>query len=121
MFPVFEQYFDGFMRAVGSRYPAFQNFMDERTPKNGIVFFGTRIRWMSEALTQLGYVASSVQQFIDDLILANEERVQVVHHDKKPLFEEGMHLARRLTNAVFLCETALGNDSPYVVAIEKMK
>jgi hypothetical protein len=121
MFPVFEQYFDGFMRKVGARSSAFQKFMDERTPKSGFVFFGKRIGWMNEALTQLGYDAGSVQGFIDDLSLANEERVQVVHYNKKPSFEESMHLARRLTNAVFLCETALGNDSAYVVAIKAIK
>jgi hypothetical protein len=121
MFPVFEQYFDEFMLTVGSRYPAFQNFMDERTPKSGIVFFGKRIGWMNEALTQLGYSASSVKQYIDDLSVANEERVQVVHYAKTPSFEDSMLLARRLSNAVFLCETVLGNDSPYVVVIEKIR
>jgi hypothetical protein len=121
MFPVFEQYFDEFMQTVGTRHPAFQKFMDERIPRNGIVFFGKRIGWMNEALSQLGYSANSVKGYIDDLILANEERVKVVHCAKKPSFEDSMHLARRLTNAIFLCETALGNDSPYVVAIEKIK
>jgi hypothetical protein len=74
---------------------------------------------MDEALSQLGYSANSVKGYIDDLTLANEERVKVVHHGKKPSYEDSMHLARRLTNAIFLCETALGNDSPYVVPLEK--
>jgi hypothetical protein len=121
MFPVFEQYFDEFMREVGARSAEFKLFLDERYKKRRVPFIGEKIKWLPSALTRLGYAPSSVESYIAELEQANQHRVQVVHYNKQPTFEEAMNFARILTNAVLLCETALGHDSAYVVPLEKLR
>jgi hypothetical protein len=129
MFPVFEQYFDGFIRDVSARSGPFKAFVDGKYNKNmkkkkrnkRVIFIGERIDWISTALTHLGYDPKSAETYIDELKKANEERIQVVHSNKKQTAQDAMSLARRLINTFCLCETALGNELPYVVALCKLK
>lgn len=119
MYPVFEQYLGEFIKEVGERSPAFKSFVESKRKKDDIVYVGDRIKWLPNALHQLGYVPASVGAVFGELEKANQERIQVVHFNKRPSFQEAMDFARILTNTVLLCETALGNETPYVVALEK--
>jgi hypothetical protein len=120
MFPVFEQYFDEFMRDVGARSAEFNSFLKARHEKRRPVFIGEKIRWLPNALMRLGHAPSSVDSYIVELEQANQQRVNVVHYNKQPTFDEAMDFARILTNAVLLCETALGRVSPYIVPLENL-
>jgi hypothetical protein len=120
MFPVFEQYFDAFLNEVGARNASFNAWLGARRGKNRVVFIGEKIGWLPEALTAMGFNPASVAPYLQDLKRANEERVQVVHYNKRPTMDESRDFAGKVTRAVILCETVLGNPSPYIVPIERL-
>lgn len=120
MFPVFEQYFDSFINEVGTRNASFKAWLDARRGKKRVVFIGEKIGWLPEALTALGFNPASVAPYLQDLKRANEERIQVVHYNKRPTMDESRDFAGIVTRTVVLCETALGNPSPYIVPMGRL-
>jgi hypothetical protein len=120
MFPVFEQFFDEYIKEVCARNSAFDSFVTKKRGRRNVVYIGERIGWIADTLTYLGFDAASGKPYFRELKEANEQRVQVVHFNKRPTFEEAMFLARVLTNAVLLFETALGRETAYLVPLAKL-
>jgi len=120
MFPVFEQFFDEYIKEVCARNLPFDSFVTKKRRGRKVVYIGERIGWIADTLTHLGFDAASGEPYFRELKEANEERVQVVHFNKRPTFEDSMKLARVLTNAVLLFEAALGRETAYVVPLVKL-
>ena len=120
MYPVFEQYLDDFLTEVATRSSGFKTILERKRAKDDVIYVGQRIKWLPNALRRLGFDPSSVGSYFEDLEAANSERVQVVHCNKKPTFQEAANFTRILTNTVFLCETVLERDPPYVVAVKRL-
>ena len=121
MFPVFEQYLDGYFEQVCARNSAFKNFMTKERRGRKIIYIGERVKWIPVSLTHLGFDAAAAQSFYEQTVWANEERVRVVHYNKQPTFEEAMNLARVVTNAILMFETALGQETAYAVRLVKRR
>lgn len=119
MYPIFEQYLDEFMKEVAARSSDFNSYLAAKRGAEEIVYVGERIKWLPRALRSLGFEPGSVGSYFGDLEVANSERVQVVHFNKQPQFNEATNFARILTNTVLLCETALEREPPFIVPIRK--
>jgi hypothetical protein len=117
MFPVFEQFFDEYLKEACARSAAFAAWVAKKRGGRRVIHIGERLGWIADSLTYLGFDSASGEPFFRELKDANEERVQVVHFNKKPTFEEAMKLARIVTNAVFLFEAALGRETAYGVPL----
>lgn len=117
MFPVFEQFFDKYIEEVSAQSATFAAFAKNERRNRKIVYIGERLTWIPHTLVHLGFDAAAAEPYFVELKQANEERVQVVHFNKQPAFQDATNLARILTNAVFLFEAALGRETAYRVPL----
>ncbi|TWB15534.1 hypothetical protein FBZ89_114128 [Nitrospirillum amazonense] len=121
-FPVFETFYDSYIKEVRTVSKEFNVFVcgKERKSNGGFIMIGERIKWLPVAIKMLGFDTSILGLYFRKIEEINKIRGDIVHNGRELGVDESNKFIQWLTMCVVLCETSIGKATVYAVPLKRL-